>query len=118
MARIGEYIGQDVRFPDFEAGARFVQEVSSSFGPHSEDEWRKLAGDGRADYAVLAALGARQRIEIVGHTGHAVHADEHARVGGVAPLLVGHAVQAGRRTALHAFQPEFAHGFPLFLVVS
>jgi pimeloyl-ACP methyl ester carboxylesterase len=45
MARIGEYIGQDVRFPDFETGARFVKEVSSSFGPHSEDEWRKLAGD-------------------------------------------------------------------------
>ncbi|MGJ7917922.1 alpha/beta fold hydrolase [Massilia sp. LXY-6] len=45
MARIGEYIGQDVRFPDFETGARFVKDVSSSFGPHSEDEWRKLAGD-------------------------------------------------------------------------
>jgi pimeloyl-ACP methyl ester carboxylesterase len=45
MARIGEYIGQDVRFPDFETGARFVREVSASFGPHSDDEWRKLAGD-------------------------------------------------------------------------
>jgi pimeloyl-ACP methyl ester carboxylesterase len=45
MARIGEYIGQDVRFPDFETGARFVKEVSASFGPHSDDEWRKLASD-------------------------------------------------------------------------
>ncbi|MGB9110389.1 MAG: alpha/beta hydrolase [Telluria sp.] len=45
MARIGEYIGQDVRFPDFEDGARFVKEVSGSFGPHSDDEWRKLASD-------------------------------------------------------------------------
>jgi pimeloyl-ACP methyl ester carboxylesterase len=45
MARIGEYIGQDLRFPDFETGARFVREVSASFGPHSDDEWRKLAGD-------------------------------------------------------------------------
>jgi pimeloyl-ACP methyl ester carboxylesterase len=45
MARIGEYIGQDVRFPSFEEGARFVREVSSSFGPHSEEEWHKLAGD-------------------------------------------------------------------------
>jgi pimeloyl-ACP methyl ester carboxylesterase len=45
MARIGEYIGQDLRFSSFEEGARFVREVSSSFGPHSEDEWRKLAGD-------------------------------------------------------------------------
>jgi pimeloyl-ACP methyl ester carboxylesterase len=45
MARIGEYIGQDLRFASFEEGARFVREVSSSFGPHSEDEWRKLASD-------------------------------------------------------------------------
>jgi pimeloyl-ACP methyl ester carboxylesterase len=45
LARIGEYIGQDVRFPSFEEGARFVKEVSSSFGPHSEDEWNKLARD-------------------------------------------------------------------------
>jgi pimeloyl-ACP methyl ester carboxylesterase len=45
MARIGEYIGQDLRFPSFEAGAAFVREVSSSFGPHSEAEWDKLARD-------------------------------------------------------------------------
>lgn len=45
MARIGEYIGQDVRFPSFEAGAAYVKMVSASFGPHSDDEWTKLAGD-------------------------------------------------------------------------
>jgi pimeloyl-ACP methyl ester carboxylesterase len=45
LARIGDYIGQDLRFPSFEAGATFVREVSASFGPHSEDQWRKLAGD-------------------------------------------------------------------------
>jgi pimeloyl-ACP methyl ester carboxylesterase len=45
LARIGEYIGQDVRFTSFEEGARFVKDVSSSFGPHSDDEWRKLASD-------------------------------------------------------------------------
>jgi len=45
MRRIADYIGQDLRFPDFAAGARFVKEVSSSFGPHSEDEWNKLARD-------------------------------------------------------------------------
>jgi pimeloyl-ACP methyl ester carboxylesterase len=45
MARIGEYIGQDLRFSSFEEGARFVKDVSSSFGPHSDDEWRKLASD-------------------------------------------------------------------------
>ena len=45
MRRIADYIGQDLRFPDFESGARFVKEVSSSFGPHSDAEWAKLAGD-------------------------------------------------------------------------
>jgi len=45
MARIGDYIGQDLRFPSFEAGAAFVRDVSASFGPHSDDQWNKLAAD-------------------------------------------------------------------------
>lgn len=45
LQRIGDYIGQDVRFPSFDAGAEFVKAVSASFGPHSDDEWRKLAAD-------------------------------------------------------------------------
>lgn len=45
MARIGDYIGQDIRFASFEDGARFVREVSASFGPHSDAEWDKLARD-------------------------------------------------------------------------
>jgi pimeloyl-ACP methyl ester carboxylesterase len=45
MRRIGDYVGQDLRFPSFEAGAAFVRDVSVSFGPHSEAEWHKLASD-------------------------------------------------------------------------
>ena len=45
LLRIGDYIGQDLRFPTFEAAARFVREVSQSFGEHSDDEWHKLASD-------------------------------------------------------------------------
>ncbi|MGX4641317.1 alpha/beta fold hydrolase [Massilia sp. SYSU DXS3249] len=45
MARIADYIGQDLRFPDYETGARFIREVSNSFGPHTEEQWNKLAGD-------------------------------------------------------------------------
>jgi pimeloyl-ACP methyl ester carboxylesterase len=45
LRRIGDYIGQDVRFPTFEAGARFVRDVSASFGPHTDDEWDKMARD-------------------------------------------------------------------------
>jgi pimeloyl-ACP methyl ester carboxylesterase len=45
LLRIGDYIGQDLRFPSFEVAAKFVRDVSLSFGEHSEDEWHKLAAD-------------------------------------------------------------------------
>ena len=45
MARIGEYIGQDIRFGSFEEGAAYVRTVSASFGPHSDEQWDKLARD-------------------------------------------------------------------------
>jgi pimeloyl-ACP methyl ester carboxylesterase len=45
LARIADYIGQDLRFPDYASGARFIREVSASFGPHSDEQWDKLAGD-------------------------------------------------------------------------
>jgi pimeloyl-ACP methyl ester carboxylesterase len=45
LARIGDYIGQDIRFPSFDAGAAFVRDVSDAFGPHSDDQWHKLARD-------------------------------------------------------------------------
>jgi pimeloyl-ACP methyl ester carboxylesterase len=45
VQRIGDYIGQDVRFPSFEAGAKFVRDVSLTFGEHTDEEWRKLATD-------------------------------------------------------------------------
>lgn len=45
LRRIGDYIGQEMRFPDFDRAAAFVREVSLPFGEHSADEWRKLASD-------------------------------------------------------------------------
>ncbi|MFC0250552.1 alpha/beta fold hydrolase [Massilia consociata] len=45
IARIGEYIGQDIRFPDFDSGAAYVKAVSMSFGPHTDEQWHKLASD-------------------------------------------------------------------------
>jgi pimeloyl-ACP methyl ester carboxylesterase len=45
LLRIGDYIGQQLRFPDFEMAARFVREVSVSFGEHSDEQWTKLASD-------------------------------------------------------------------------
>jgi pimeloyl-ACP methyl ester carboxylesterase len=45
LARIGDYMGQDMRFPSFDAAAKFIRDVSATFGEHTEQEWRKLAGD-------------------------------------------------------------------------
>jgi pimeloyl-ACP methyl ester carboxylesterase len=45
LARIGEYIGQDVRFPSFDLAAKFIRDVSVTFGEHSDQEWEKLARD-------------------------------------------------------------------------
>jgi pimeloyl-ACP methyl ester carboxylesterase len=45
MQRIGDYIGQDLRFDSFAAGAKFIRDVSLSFGEHTEAEWHKLATD-------------------------------------------------------------------------
>ncbi len=45
LLRIGDYIGQELRFPDFDLAARFVREVSASFGEHTDEQWTKLASD-------------------------------------------------------------------------
>jgi pimeloyl-ACP methyl ester carboxylesterase len=45
MQRIGDYIGQDLRFDTFEDGAKFIRDVSLSFGQHTEAEWHKLCSD-------------------------------------------------------------------------
>ena len=45
LQRIGDYIGQDLRFHTFDEAAKFIRDVSQTFGPHSEAEWHKLAAD-------------------------------------------------------------------------
>lgn len=45
IKRIGEYIGQEIRFATFEEAARYIKDISLPFGPHTDDEWRKLASD-------------------------------------------------------------------------
>jgi pimeloyl-ACP methyl ester carboxylesterase len=45
LTRIGDYIGQEVRFPTFEQAARYIRDISVTFGPHTDEEWRKLATD-------------------------------------------------------------------------
>lgn len=45
LARIGDYIGQDVKFDSFDDAVQFIRTVSAPFGPHADEEWRKLASD-------------------------------------------------------------------------
>lgn len=45
LLRIGSYVSQAVRFATFDEGVAYIRDVSASFGPHSDAEWRKLAGD-------------------------------------------------------------------------
>ncbi|MDQ2990181.1 MAG: alpha/beta hydrolase [Pseudomonadota bacterium] len=45
LQRIGDYIGQDLRFASFAEGAKFVRDVSASFGEHTDEQWHKLAAD-------------------------------------------------------------------------
>lgn len=45
LARIGDYIGQEVSFASFDEAMHYIKDISQPFGPHTDDEWRKLAAD-------------------------------------------------------------------------
>ncbi len=45
LQRIGEYIGADLRFASFDEGRDYIRLISAPFGPHSDEEWNKLARD-------------------------------------------------------------------------
>ena len=45
LARIGDYVGQEVHFQTFDEAAKFIRDISATFGPHSEAQWHKLATD-------------------------------------------------------------------------
>lgn len=45
LARIGDYIGQAVSFTSFDEAVHYIKGISQPFGPHTDEEWRKLAAD-------------------------------------------------------------------------
>lgn len=45
LKRIGSYIGQPVRFASIDQAEAYIRAISAPFGPHTEEEWRKLALD-------------------------------------------------------------------------
>jgi len=45
LARIGDYIGKEMRFASEEEGAAYIRSISLPFGPHTEEQWHKLSAD-------------------------------------------------------------------------
>ncbi len=45
LKRIGDYIGQPVKFDTFDEAVQFVRSISLTFGPHTDAQWHKLAAD-------------------------------------------------------------------------
>lgn len=45
LGRIGDYIGQDMRFSTFDEAAAYIKSISLPFGPHTDAQWHKLAAD-------------------------------------------------------------------------
>ena len=45
LSRIGSYIGENVRFDSFQQARTYIRTISAPFGPHTEQEWDKLAAD-------------------------------------------------------------------------
>jgi pimeloyl-ACP methyl ester carboxylesterase len=42
LARIGQYVGEDVSFDGFDDAVAYVQATCASFGNHTTDQWRDL----------------------------------------------------------------------------
>ena len=45
LVRIGEYVGQEVRFSTFNEALAYIKTISLSFGAHTDQQWDKLARD-------------------------------------------------------------------------
>ncbi len=42
LARIAEYVGQELRLDTFEQAVDYVRTVSAAFGPHTDEQWQTL----------------------------------------------------------------------------
>jgi pimeloyl-ACP methyl ester carboxylesterase len=43
LARIGQYVGQELEFGSFEDAVMYLRQVSADFGVHTDEQWRDLA---------------------------------------------------------------------------
>jgi pimeloyl-ACP methyl ester carboxylesterase len=79
LLRIGDYIGQDVRFVTFDEAARYIRDISATFGPHSDEEWHKIAADvlrQNADGAWVRHYDMGLAIPFKSATAESIKADE------------------------------------------
>jgi pimeloyl-ACP methyl ester carboxylesterase len=45
LGRIGQYIGQPIRFATFDEADQYIRSISATFGEHTEEQWKKLSRD-------------------------------------------------------------------------
>jgi len=45
LVRIADYVGQPLLFPTLQAGVEYIRSIAGAFGPHTDEEWQKLAED-------------------------------------------------------------------------
>lgn len=45
LERIGQYVGQPIRFATFKEADDYIRSISVSFGEHTEEQWQKLSRD-------------------------------------------------------------------------
>ena len=43
LERIGQYVGEQVSFDDFQSAVAYVKNTAASFGPHTDKQWQELA---------------------------------------------------------------------------
>jgi|UniRef100_UPI0040488634 pimeloyl-ACP methyl ester carboxylesterase len=42
LARIGQYLAEDLQFESFEASVHYMKQTAASFGPHTDEQWASL----------------------------------------------------------------------------
>lgn len=42
LARIGQYLAEDLQFESFEASVQYMKQTAASFGPHTDEQWASL----------------------------------------------------------------------------
>jgi len=75
IARIGAYVGQMGRFPSLEAAADAMWALSSTFGPHTPEQWRELTRHLLVSAAQRTADGSAKTASLADTPPYVLHYD-------------------------------------------